>query len=328
MTRTRLATALAAATAGLAVAASSATAQPYTAPINLPGVADALAKVARSELPMLTGIPCPPGGTIDNGHSSSTTGGGATCRNPHTLTALTSFAVVNVELRQPPPVQYQLASTYAYYAARCAPAALGRPGAPLPAGVPLPQVLPRAPVLAGDTSITLRLSTPVGLSVYAPSGPQPKGMPPAPGPLAAAFGLAMVQGNGYAPASTLVLPQGVAPMLGDGTIVLAVAASYRLENASFGAFVVPAAAVIDQKTNLVLPMLGGVPVAGQFSGGTWGQGSGLLFIPAPAAMPAKTCDRGAFVAPVTSAVLGLYGIPARRPFEPPPGSVFIRTSAG
>lgn len=306
-------------------AAGAAQAQSYT-PVNLPAVPGALAQVVTSILPELRGVPCPAGGTVD-GHNTSPDSE-PTCRKPHTLTAVSSFAVVNLEFTQAPPLQYQLASTYAYYAASCAPASLQRPGARPPPGRPLAQVLPRAPVLPGDTSITINLSTPIGLSLYAPRWAQPKGMPPAPTPLGSAFGLAMAQGNGYVQASQPVLAQGLPPTLGGGVIVLAVAASYRLANASYGAFVVPADVVIDKTTKLVLPMLGGVAVVGQMSGGSWGQGSGLLFIPAPNAMAPTQCDHGAFVAPAPASVVGLFGIFADRPFAPPPGSVFVRTSGG
>lgn len=247
-----------------------------------------------------------------------------------TLGHVLSFRVGQVQFAAAPPVRYSVLPGYARVAGTC-PGGGGRnttPSSDPPASPnepqtgPAPQAVtllgrriidvlpepPRPPVSAFDYSLSVEIDKTTDLS------PMLTGLEDA---LTAAWANAAVAGRGAVPPSPLSRPllsgANPPPLSATPFLVLPVTAYYHLEGASYttqvglGQFTarpsaagpeVPAEGPADWPT---------LSVAGQLSGGRWGQGAGLLFIPNPVGAT-TTCQRGILSGEITADGLRLNGV--------------------
>lgn len=321
----------------LAIAASAAgAARAQTgAPVDLSEMRPLLEAQARQVLSRMGGGCTPGGGGKSEGASDPVgQGGGQTpCKRqpPPTLTQLLSFMPVDFRLTDAPRVKYDLVPGYAHYAAHCQPAtraltplnAPGGPRGPTTGYIPptVLQVLPPAPALPGDTSAVFEVRRRTDLGVLAPPAQYAN-------PIAVAWGEGASQGHYRGSSSKPVLPSGAEPRLGSGVLVVAVTPWFDLQDANYSALTVAGEAIVNGSQRVGIPPVGILPVTvrGQLKGGRWSQGSGLLFIPAPNAVPPGDCPTGQLVQPADAALLARFGIQPGRPFEYP-GAVFVRTAA-
>lgn len=311
----------------LAIAASAAgAARAQTgAPVDLSEMRPLLEAQARQAVALL-GRNCA-GGPGDG--TSSPDHGSCTPRKTPIFTKLLSFVPLQFALTDAPRVKYDLVPGYAFYAARCTPAATAMMALNQAGGMRGPtvghlamnvaQVLPSAPVLPGDTSAVVDMRRRVDLGV----------LPPPPqyvNPIVLAWGEGASQGHYRAQASTPVLPSGAPPMLGDGVLVVAVTPWFDLQDANYTATVAAGEALVNGSERVGVPLTGYTAVRGQVKGGRWAQGSGLLYIPAPKAVSGDACTGPAFTQPADAALLARFGIQPGQPFERP-GAIFVRTTA-
>lgn len=241
-----------------------------------------------------------------------------------------SFRVGRVQFAATPPVRYSVLPGYARVAGTCPagpnpnttptsgppvspnqpPTGVAPQGATL-AGRRIMEVLPqppRPPVSAFDYSLSVEIDKTTDLS------PMLSGLEDA---LTTAWANAAVAGRASAPPSPLprpLLSGANPPLLGDTPfLVLPVTAYYHLQGAPYttqvglGQFTARASAAgpeVPAEGPADGPTLN---VAGQLSGGRWGQGAGLLFIPNPVGA-ATTCQSGLLSGGITADALGLNGV--------------------
>lgn len=277
----------------------------------------------------LMGHGCTPG----RSDKTSPDGDGGPCKPQPapTFTQLLSFVPLQFGLTGAPQVKYDLVPGYALYAARCRPAATGMMGLNQPGGRPGPtvgyiapnvsQVLPPAPALSGDSSARIEIRHRVDLGVLPPPAQYAN-------PIVYAWGEGVAQGSYRVTSTTPVLPSGQPPTLGAGVLVVAVTPWFDLQDADYQATVIAGEALVNGTQRVAVPFLPNAftVVGGQLKGGRWAQGSGLLFIPAPAAVATGACPANqVFTQPADAALLARFGIQPGQPFARP-GATFVRTT--
>lgn len=233
-----------------------------------------------------------------------------------TAGAVVSFTAGGFAFAATPPLRFERIGSYAYYIARCA-------AGPAQTGAALP---PRPP-LAQDTSLTMSVRETIpGLSFFSPPTRPP------PDALTGAWAAAATNGRATLTTSPTVLTSGKPPPLDPGYIVLTVTPFYALKDAAYqvsanlGAFVVN-----DPAKGERLAMGSGadpVAVIGELAGGKWAQGSGILLIRAPGAVPATSCSNGAFVTPLTAAQLASFGLADGKPIVPTGDMTYLMDRGG